>query len=70
MPIREYECTICHYIEEEITSSLKEPEELICPVCEGMMIKIAISSSSVHFKGYGWPGSDSIKQRQRWYDSK
>lgn len=70
MPIREYECTICHHIEEEILTSLNEPEELICPVCGEAMIRIAISTSSVHFKGLGWPGNDSIKQRQRWYDSK
>jgi putative FmdB family regulatory protein len=68
MPIREYECTLCQHIQEELELTSDVDEEPVCEVCGGPTAMIAISTSSVHFKGTGWPGADSIKQRQRWFD--
>jgi putative FmdB family regulatory protein len=68
MPLREYECTLCHHLQEEIEAHFENDDHPVCEVCGGAMIRIAISSSSVHFKGTGWPGADAIKQKQRWYD--
>jgi len=54
MPIYEFECTVCHHVEERsdlpITSSIDTIE---CSSCKGLSKKV-ISKSSFNLKGSGW----------------
>ena len=55
MPLYDFECEDCGYIEEILTSSAGATEiVLTCPNCEKEIMKRKIGLSSFQLKGGGW----------------
>lgn len=52
MPIYEYECVVCDFKDEILTSSDKP--NLFCPKCDHLTFKKIISKSNFVLKGEGW----------------
>ena len=51
MPIYEYQCTVCGYIQEEYLSIIKQPNKLICDKCGKKSIS---GTTNIIFKGDNW----------------
>ena len=59
MPLYDFECEDCGYIEEILTSSAGATEiVLTCPNCEKEIMKRKIGLSSFQLKGGGWYETD------------
>ena len=55
MPLYDFECEECNYIEEILTSSAGSSEiVLTCPECEKETMKRKVGLSSFQLKGGGW----------------
>ena len=55
MPLYDFECEECDYIEEILTSSSGNSEiVLTCPECEKETMKRKVGLSSFQLKGGGW----------------
>ena len=55
MPLYDFECEDCGYIEEILTSSAGNTEiVLTCPDCEKETMKRKVGLSSFQLKGGGW----------------
>ena len=55
MPLYDFECEDCGYIEEILTSSAGNAEiVLTCPDCEKETMKRKVGLSSFQLKGGGW----------------
>ena len=55
MPLYDFECEDCGYIEEILTSSAGNAEiVLTCPDCEKETMKKQVGLSSFQLKGGGW----------------
>ena len=55
MPLYDFECEECDYIEEILTSSAGNAEiVLTCPDCEKETMKRKVGLSSFQLKGGGW----------------
>ena len=55
MPLYDFECEECSYIEEILTSSAGNTEiVLTCPECEKETMKRKVGLSNFHLRGGGW----------------
>ena len=55
MPLYDFKCEKCDYIEEVLTSSTGSSEiVLTCPECEEEAMKRQVGLSSFQLKGGGW----------------
>ena len=63
MPLYDFECEDCGYIEEILTSSAGNSEiVLTCPDCEKEAMKRKVGLSSFQLKGGGWYKDGYIKK--------
>ena len=64
MPLYDFECKDCGYIEEILTKSAGNTEiVLTCPDCEKETMKRKIGLSAFHLKGGGWYKDGYSKRR-------
>ena len=55
MPLYDFKCEKCDYIEEVLTSSAGSSEIILtCPECEKETMKRQVGLSSFQLKGGGW----------------
>ena len=55
MPLYDFRCEECDYIEEVLTSSAGSSEIILtCPECEKETMKRQVGLSSFQLKGGGW----------------
>jgi putative FmdB family regulatory protein len=55
MPLYDFKCEKCDYIEEVLTSSTGSSEIILtCPECEEETMKRQVGLSSFQLKGGGW----------------
>ena len=66
MPLYDFECEDCGYIEEILTSFAGATEiVLTCPNCEKEIMKRKIGLSSFQLKGGGWYKDGYTKKPQK-----
>ena len=67
MPLYDFECEECDYIEEILTSSAGNAEiVLTCPECEKETMKRKVGLSSFQLKGGGWY-KDGYTKKPKYY---
>ena len=70
MPVYEYQCGKCGYV-QEYQMKMEDPAPAECPECGYDKMKKLISQSTFHLKGTGWYVTDyPNKKKGKSIDSK